>query len=98
MRAGKNDTYEHVWIVGPMFEYTYEQSCAKDRNKTFCSRTSTTFPSSPADCSLSSSISFYTNAHDFAPGSQKQFVKRLPHDAEGLLDQAAPPWLLGSRS
>lgn len=73
VKTGKNDTYVHVWIVGQMFEYTYAQSCAKDQNNIFCPLTSTTLPSAAANCSSPCSVSFYTNAHDFAPASQKQF-------------------------
>ncbi|KAF6228737.1 hypothetical protein HO173_011756 [Letharia columbiana] len=73
VKSGKNNTYVHVWVVGQMFEYTYAQSCAKDGTNNFCPLTSTTLPSAAANCSSPCSVAFYTNAHDFAPASQKQF-------------------------
>lgn len=29
--SGRNDTDVRVWVVGQMLEYTYAQSCARDR-------------------------------------------------------------------
>lgn len=43
------------------------------RTNAFCPLTSTTHPSAAANCSSPCSVAFYTNAHDFAPASQKQF-------------------------
>lgn len=44
------------------------------RTTAFCPLTSTTHPSAAAvNCSSRCSVAFYTNAHDFAPASQKQF-------------------------
>ena len=43
------------------------------RPTAFCPLTSTTHPSAAANCSSPCSVAFYTNAHDFAPASRKQF-------------------------
>lgn len=44
------------------------------RNGDYCPLTSTTLPSTAANCTSPCSVSFYTNAHDFLPASEKQFL------------------------